>query len=589
MIDALLSLSFNVHAHKGTYALLLGSGISRSAGIPTGWELTLEMIGKLANLQQQDCRADPAGWYAQTFGKEPDYAELLAAIAPTSAAQQQLLKYAFEPTDQEREDGRKMPTAAHAAIARLVRLGYIRVIVTTNFDRLLEIALQAEGIAPVVIASPDAAKGAPPFVHTPCAIIKVHGDYLDHRLKNSPDALARYDKAIDRLLDQVFEDYGLIVCGWSADYDTALRAAIERCKARRYPTYWTALSKPADTAQTLINLRTAQVITVTGADQFFASLLEKVEAMEEYNRPHPITVQSAVVTLKRYLAEDKYRIALHDLFVREADACNATCAGAFDRVQQKTPSKETAPELMRRLEASTEILMHMFATASFHAAPAQAKPVFDAFHRLAARAEAPGGYNVWISLRRYPALLALYAAGLAGMAAENFAVLTVIASRPSIPSRSREEDLSASLRLNAHDVLERDHARAVLPGAERNHTPFNDHLFNVLKPVVAPFVASEAKYQRLFDSFGYFWCLIHVDAQIHTKTRVEPWTPYGSFIWRQRDSENWFRHEVGKAVAEVNRQWFPLTQGLFGGSIERLITAYNYSQPNLASIADRMW
>ena len=60
MIDALLSLSFNLHAHKGTYALLLGSGISRSAGISTGWEITLDMVSRLAHLQQQDCRVDPA-------------------------------------------------------------------------------------------------------------------------------------------------------------------------------------------------------------------------------------------------------------------------------------------------------------------------------------------------------------------------------------------------------------------------------------------------------------------------------------------------------------------------------------------------
>jgi hypothetical protein len=34
----------------------------------------------------------------------------------------------------------------------------VRVIVTTNFDRLLENALEAEGINPAVIASPDDAQ-----------------------------------------------------------------------------------------------------------------------------------------------------------------------------------------------------------------------------------------------------------------------------------------------------------------------------------------------------------------------------------------------------------------------------------------------
>ena len=218
---------------------------------------------------------------SKNLERTPTIRGAFAAIAPTSAAQQQLLKAAFEPSDQERDERKKLPTPAHQAIARLVRLGYIRVIVTTNFDRLLETALQGEGIAPVVIASADAAKGAPPLVHNSCTVIKVHGDYLDSRLRNSVEALSQYDKAVDRLLDQVLDEYGLIVSGWSAEYDIALRRVFERCGSRRYPTYWTTISKPTTAAQGLIDLRNAQAIAIAGADEFFPALLEKVEAMEE--------------------------------------------------------------------------------------------------------------------------------------------------------------------------------------------------------------------------------------------------------------------------------------------------------------------
>jgi hypothetical protein len=34
--DPLLQLSFSLHNQRGTYAVLLGSGISHAAGIPTG-------------------------------------------------------------------------------------------------------------------------------------------------------------------------------------------------------------------------------------------------------------------------------------------------------------------------------------------------------------------------------------------------------------------------------------------------------------------------------------------------------------------------------------------------------------------------
>ena len=51
------------------------------------------------------------------------------------------LKAYFEPNDDERAQGLKRPTAAHRSIAELVAAGAIRVIITTNFDCLLEQAL----------------------------------------------------------------------------------------------------------------------------------------------------------------------------------------------------------------------------------------------------------------------------------------------------------------------------------------------------------------------------------------------------------------------------------------------------------------
>jgi hypothetical protein len=38
--DPLLQLAFSLHNQRGTYALLLGSGISQAAGIPIVWEIT---------------------------------------------------------------------------------------------------------------------------------------------------------------------------------------------------------------------------------------------------------------------------------------------------------------------------------------------------------------------------------------------------------------------------------------------------------------------------------------------------------------------------------------------------------------------
>jgi len=40
-----LKLALSMHAKPGAYALLIGSGVSKSAGIPTGWEIVRDRTG----------------------------------------------------------------------------------------------------------------------------------------------------------------------------------------------------------------------------------------------------------------------------------------------------------------------------------------------------------------------------------------------------------------------------------------------------------------------------------------------------------------------------------------------------------------
>ena len=156
--ETLNELAVSLQRQPGIYALLLGSGLSRAASIPTGWEVTLDLVRRLA-VANGDEPTDLEAWYRERYDEEPDYSRILERIASTEAERRGLLEAYFEPTEEERAQGLKLPTKAHRAIARLVAKGYIRVILTTNFDRLLEQALQDEGIQPVVVASTDALKG----------------------------------------------------------------------------------------------------------------------------------------------------------------------------------------------------------------------------------------------------------------------------------------------------------------------------------------------------------------------------------------------------------------------------------------------
>ena len=286
---------------------------------PTGWKVVLDLVEKLAHLKNENCIPDPKTWYKQKFEHEPRYDELLNDVAKTPAERRNLLRSYFEPTADEREQGKKVPQDAHRTIAELITRGYIRVIITTNFDRLLEKALEDQGIHPTVIATADAVKGALPLVQTACTLIKVNGDYLDPRIRNTPEELARYDRATNKLLDQVFDEFGLIICGWSAEWDVALCQAIRRCPTRRFSVYWTLKREPKPITRDLIEFRHAHSILITGADKFFRDLAEKVFSLENLAEQHPLSAKVAAEQVKRYIADDRHRILLHDFVGRETD------------------------------------------------------------------------------------------------------------------------------------------------------------------------------------------------------------------------------------------------------------------------------
>jgi predicted ATPase len=281
VFDPIIRLALALNSSRGAYAVLLGSGISAAAGVPTGRQIVADLISKVAALEGVSVGEDPIVWYRERFGEEPDYSKLLDELASSPTERSELLKRYFEPTEDQRRSGLRVPSAAHRALAQLAARGYISVFLTTNFDRLLEQALEAAGVAPTVLSTPDSLEGTVPLGRTRCTVVKLNGDYLDTRIKNTPDELDAYHPSIDRLLDRILDEYGLIVCGWSADWDTALRRALERSPTRRYTTFWASRNPPAGLAAGIVELRRAEVIRIKDADTLFTELAAKLSALDK--------------------------------------------------------------------------------------------------------------------------------------------------------------------------------------------------------------------------------------------------------------------------------------------------------------------
>jgi len=567
MIDPMVSLAFSIYSNKGVYVLLLGSGISRASEIPTGWEVVIDLIRKVAKLEGEDCEPDPVAWFRKKHNTEPDYGKLLDVIAKTPTERQQLLRGYFEPSDDERKQGLKTPSAAHKVIARLVASGYVRIIVTTNFDRLTEKALEEVGITPTIISTADQIAGALPLAHSGVTIIKLHGDYLDTRIRNTEAELAGYDPTFDRLLDRIFDEYGLIISGWSAEWDVALRAAIERCPSRRFTTYWSARAPLTGPAKRLAEHRKAEVLQILDANQLFQTLLEKVSALDNMAAPHPLSAKIAVATMKRYLVDPASKIRLRDLVHEETERL---VAGLSDEAFPARSTLEATDELKQRLgkyNALCETTLVILIAGCYWGNQEHTKLWVDCLQRVGTFTRSTSGLVYLNNLRRYPVLLLLYGAGLAAVAAGNYHTFAAILLQPKIKNDNLEDEAFCT-RVHPAYVMETNIGR-LIPGMDRRHTPVSDYLQGNMRSLLREYIPGDDEYQSTFDRFEYLLALVHAD--LNRWSVQDGWRgPIGCFGWRgQHFQQSRIMNVIEKEIETEGANWAPLKAGLFGGSLDQ--------------------
>lgn len=498
--DPITQLAFSVYENKGIFAVLLGSGLSRSAEIPTGWEITLDLVRRVAIAQGVEEQSDWAKWYRDKTGQEPNYSALLEEIASSPDERRAILHRYIEPDERDREEGRKVPTKAHLAIAQLVRAGYIRVIVTTNFDRLMENALREQGVEPTVVSSADALAGAEPLTHSRCYLLKLHGDYKDARILNTDQELSAYPECYDRLLDRILDEHGLIICGWSGEWDHALRAAFLRAPNRRYSVYWAARGSLGNGAIELAAHRSAKPIPITGADEFFQSLQQRVETLEQSQRQNPLSLELLVNSAKRYLAKPEHRIQLDELFSQEAerlltqlDDSQFSPHGQWDQDEFRSR--------VQRYEALTEPLARMAGVLGRWGDGGELPLILDILKGIHRHAEKiGGGLTVWLNLRSYPAVLIFTAYGAGLTRSHRWQTLHALLTAPWPREYHEPRQVVSTLFLWSWKGEQQDVWKQ-LEGFDRRKTALSDHLLDVMSAWKSSFAGVSSEFELVFERF----------------------------------------------------------------------------------------
>jgi len=566
--DILTTLAFSIYSNKGVYALLLGSGISRQAGIPTGWDIIIDLIKKLSIELGDGNPKDPESWYKEKYKEEPNYSSILNQLTSKPTERVSLLRNYFEPTEEERENHLKEPTKAHRAIATLAKNGYLKVVITTNFDRLLETSLNDIGVKYQVIANESDIEGATVLVHAPFTILKVNGDYKDCRFKNTDEELKKYSDNLRDYIGRIIDEFGLITCGWSATWDKGLIDIIKSSINRRYSSFFTYISKCEESLKDLADFRAGKTLEIHDADTFFTELSERVIALESIGRDVFITKDIAIARIKKYIVKPESIILLNDLF---EDECNKV----VDNIKSNDfASQEPSPQLWNDILTQTDNemggLITMYITAIRWSKKEHDKIITDIVRRIVNIPNKTKGsfYKHSRNIGYYSRLELLYGIGIACIFYHKFSLLnSIFRIRMIGPENINGDKINILSCLNPWLVDK----GVVNELSEQNYkTPLSTILNKRLAIHFNNVMGDD--YNFYFCIFEYLLGLFYnyIDPLSHTYGNDS--VPSGEYFWRQGD---FMRHEDNlfdsffKRIDEEKDNSDILIQGMFDSSYSK--------------------
>lgn len=393
----------------------------------------------------------------------------------------------------------------------------------------------------------------------------MNGDYKQTNIKNLSSELESYPEPIQQIIDRVFQEYGLIVCGWSGEYDTRLRESLQECETHRYSTYWTYYRDLGDVASELVANRDGFTINHDGAISLFTDLRERVQALDDAEEGEPLTTPIARERVKRYLPREKHRIDLADLISETAQRTRDNIHDEErlplheDQLGDGFSFKDRYKEYGKLTRTNVAVTM----TCAYwggDTANSGTKPVSDVLSTLSPSRRPEGRYqNHWNDLRRYPATLTLYGAGLAGIAGDNWGLVSTLLTNPIEISKglSRQPTEEKPVKaLHPQEVLNEWSRGLKREGADET---LRTSIKQTLEDPSMDFFVSNNQYERAFEEFEVLLDMLWYSEYAPESVVSLGTTYYGEAINRLEEQ-----------VDEEQDDWAPIQTGILNLSIDEV-------------------
>src|SRR5712692_3168230 len=218
------------------FAFFLGAGCSVTAGVPLGEEMTKRLTKKLYcgySRKQEGAVSDDEKELLDWVRKQDWYPK-----ESYSASERIAREYSAcmaECTAKERQEfvlscigeAKGKINWAHIYLGQLVAAGYVKTILTTNFDNLALRAILLHGQIPFVCDHPRLADRLLPNPSVP-QIVHLHGSALFYDMKNTQEEVAELDYPLMTFIDALTRLNGLVVVGYRGEESAVMSTSSER-------------------------------------------------------------------------------------------------------------------------------------------------------------------------------------------------------------------------------------------------------------------------------------------------------------------------------------------------------------------------
>ena len=309
------------------------------------------------------------------------------------------------------------------------------------------------------------------------------------------------------------------------------------------------------------------MIPIEDADAFFDTIQQHVESIEEFSKPHPLSTEAAVASLKRYLSSPEHKIRLADLIDATVEQVLSAISGEAFEVQG-TQQQNVAR--FRAYESACSTLLRMASIGGFWAENEHSDGWILAMEHLSTMFANNVGSSTSLAIRTYPARLLLYALGLGAVKSGKLQFLNhIFKTTVNFYLYS-----AGGWQRNQHvlTVLFNIPITALLPwqnlleGMEKSYVPLSDWLHKALRQPLQQLIPDDEKYSFVFDkleiliALGFGYC----------NKRQPYWVPLGAFYHRKNNRER-ILAEIRESISQSHDR-SPFVQcGIFGETSEECL------------------